>query len=73
MVRAWISGDRFLSPEMVCELVPGMTKAILSDLREKGRGAPFCKPSLRTVIYLESDVVAWVLSSRRETRDSSTS
>jgi len=50
-----------------------MTKAILSDLREKGRGAPFCKPSLRTVIYLESDVVAWVLSSRRETRDSSTS
>lgn len=58
---------------MVCEMVPGMTKAILSDLRDSGRGAPFFKPSLRTVVYLESDVVAWVLSSRRATRDSATS
>ncbi|MEV7827342.1 helix-turn-helix transcriptional regulator [Microbacterium enclense] len=73
MVRAWISSDRFLSPEMVCEMVPGMTKDILAKLRESGRGAPWCKPSLRTVIYLESDIVAWVLSSRRETRDSSAS
>lgn len=70
MVQAWITGDRFLSPEMVCEMIPGMTKAILMDLRENRRGAPWHKPSLRTVVYLESDIIAWVMATRHETRDS---
>lgn len=68
MARAWIIGDRFLSPEMVCEIVPGMTVAILEDRRKKKVDPRFFKPSLRTVIYRESDVLAWVLGSEVETR-----
>lgn len=68
MAQAWITGDRFLSPEMVCEIVPGMTVAILEDRRKKKVYPRFFKPSLRTVIYRESDVLAWVLGSEVETR-----
>jgi hypothetical protein len=68
MVQGWISGDRFLSPEMVCELVPGLTKVILEDLRKRRRGPPFHKPTGRTVIYRESAIIEWVLSTRVDTR-----
>lgn len=68
MTQAWISGDRFLSPEMVCEMVPGMTVAILEDRRKRKIDPRFYKPTLRTVIYRESDVLAWVLGSEVETR-----
>lgn len=53
---------------MVCEIVPGMTAAILEDRRKKKVDPRFFKPSLRTVIYRESDVLAWVLGSEVETR-----
>lgn len=68
VARAWITGDRFLSPEMVCEMVPGMTHAILEDRRKRKVDPRFYKPSLRTVVYRESDVLAWVLGSAVETR-----
>lgn len=68
MAQAWITGDRFLSPEMVCEIVPGMTAAILEDRRKKKVDPRFFKPTLRTVIYRESDILAWVLGSEVKTR-----
>lgn len=68
MAQAWITGDRFLSPEMVCEIVPGMTGAILDDRRKKKVDPRFFKPSLRTVIYRQSDVLARVLGSEGKTR-----
>ena len=52
--------DRYISPEQVCELIPGMTKAALANLRYSGGGPIFKKPTPRTVIYRESDVLAWV-------------
>lgn len=57
-----------LSPEQVCERVPGMTKDILADLRESRRGPAYYKPSLRTVIYLESEINAWIAETRVATR-----
>lgn len=68
VAQAWITGDRLLSPEMVCEMVPGMTLAILEDRRKRKIDPRFHKPSLRTVVYRESDVLAWVLGSVVETR-----
>lgn len=58
----------WLSPAQVCERVPGMTPAILADLREDRRGPAYYKPSLRTVIYLESEIDAWVAATRVQTR-----
>lgn len=68
MVDAWTPGDRFLSPEMVCELVPGLTVVILEDLRKRKVDPPFHKPTLRTVVYRESQIIEWVLASRVATR-----
>jgi len=68
MISRETPGDRFLSPEMVCELVPGLTTVILEDRRKRMVGPPFFKPTLRTVIYRESQVIEWVLSTRVDTR-----
>lgn len=59
---------KWLSPDQVCQRVPGMTVAILEDLRKKRQGPAFYKPSLRTVIYRESEIDAWVAESRVQTR-----
>lgn len=54
-----------LSPEQVCEMVPGMTKGNLAQLRFKGIGPKYLKPSPRTVVYRESDIIEWLESSER--------
>lgn len=36
--RPTLETPRYLSPEQVCELVPGMTVANLKDLRASGKG-----------------------------------
>jgi hypothetical protein len=61
--------DRYLSPEQVCDLIPGMTKVSLQELRKKGRGPAYRKPTPRLVVYREDDVLAWVEQSRVDTRD----
>lgn len=66
-----VPGD-FLSPEQVCELVPGLTVANLKDLRTSGRGPAFFKPTGergKVTIYARADVVDWVKRSRTSTKD----
>lgn len=58
----------WLSPVQVCERVPGMTVGRLQNMRKEGRGPSFFKPTLKTVIYAQSDVDAWVRSTRVPTR-----
>lgn len=55
----------YLSPEQVCERLPGLTKANLATLRYEGKGPKFLKPTPRTVLYRESDITAWVESTER--------
>ncbi|PJJ62172.1 helix-turn-helix transcriptional regulator [Compostimonas suwonensis] len=55
----------YLTPDQVCDLVPGMTKSNLSQLRFKGRGPKFLKPTARTVVYRERDVIEWLEASER--------
>jgi predicted DNA-binding transcriptional regulator AlpA len=58
----------YLSPEQVCELVPGLTKKRLANLRSLGQGPRYSKPTPQTVVYVESDVHAWVAASMQQTR-----
>lgn len=55
----------YLSPEQVCEIVPGMTKGSLAQLRFKGSGPRYRKPTPKTVLYVEAEVLAWVENSAR--------
>jgi hypothetical protein len=59
----------YLSPEQVCELVPGMTLRRLAEHRAARTGPVYSKPSQKTVVYIEADIHAWVLSTRQATRD----
>lgn len=61
--------SKYLSPEQVCHLIPGMTKGHLAQLRYKGQGPAFRKPTPKTVLYMESEVLAWVESSSRNLTD----
>lgn len=54
-----------LSPEQVCQMVPGMTKGNLAQMRFKGIGPKFLKPTPRTVVYRERDVLEWIEGSER--------
>jgi hypothetical protein len=57
--------DKYLSPEQVCEILPGMTKGSLAQLRFTGKGPRYRKPTPKTIVYLESEVLAWVEGSAR--------
>lgn len=57
----------WLSPEEVASRIPGMTLDKLEDLRKRRQGPPYYKPTLRTVVYLEAEVDAWVAASRVQT------
>lgn len=61
--------DRYLSPAMVCELVPGMTLDILAARRHGRLDPPFYKPSGNTGLYRESEIHAWIHASRVDTRE----
>ncbi|MDT3331384.1 hypothetical protein Q9S78_11965 [Microbacterium sp. KSW-18] len=54
----------WLSPEDVVSRVPGMTLDKLEDLRKRRAPPTYYKPTLRTVVYLVTEVDAWVAASR---------
>ena len=56
---------KFLSPQQVSELIPGLSVAALAQLRSTGTGPSFRKPTPRTVLYAEADVIAWIEASAR--------
>lgn len=54
----------YMTPEQVCDIIPGMTKGKLAQLRLiTGKGPRYYKPTDRTVIYKRSEVLAWVENS----------
>ena len=68
------SDDPYLSPEQVCDLVPGLTVVNLKDLRASGKGPAYRKPTGtrgHVTVYRRSDVIAWVERSIVTTRDQS--
>lgn len=57
--------EKYLSPKEVAGLIPGMTVTNLGQLRFTGKGPKFLKPTPRTVVYRERDVIEWLESSER--------
>lgn len=57
--------EKYLSPKEAAELIPGMTTSNLAQLRFSGRGPKFLKPTPRTVVYRERDIIEWLEASER--------
>jgi predicted DNA-binding transcriptional regulator AlpA len=57
--------EKYLSPDQVVELIPGMTRANLAALRFTGKGPRYRKPSAKLVIYVESEVRDWIEGTAR--------
>lgn len=58
-----------LTPDQVCELIPGLTTSKLAQLRFTGHGPRFMKPTTRTVVYDRGEVEAWLRSTLHERTD----
>lgn len=58
--------SEYIGPEVVAERIPGMTTANLAQLRFKGQGPKFMKPSQRVVVYDWADVIEWLESTKRD-------
>jgi hypothetical protein len=57
----------YMSPDDVVAMLPGITRNHLAQLRYRGDGPPFRKPTQRTVLYERDEVVAWVEATTRLT------
>lgn len=57
--------EKYLTPNQVAEIIPGMTVSNLAQLRYTGKGPKFLKPTPRTVVYRERDVIEWLEASER--------
>ena len=54
----------YISPEQVCELLPGVTKGQLAQWRYLGTGPRYRKLG-KKILYVESECIEWVESSAR--------
>ena len=54
--------EEYIHAEEVKEIT-GLTVAALSQLRYRGIGPRFYKPTPRTVLYKRSEVIAWIEAS----------
>ncbi len=57
--------NEYLSPEQVCDLLPGMTKSALAQLRFTGKGPAYRAPTPKRILYKRQDVIDWIESSSR--------
>ena len=57
--------SKYLSPDQVCEMLPGITKANLAQLRFTGKGPRYRMPTAKTVVYSEAEVIEWIEASAR--------
>lgn len=57
--------ETYLTAEQVCQLVPNLSKSNLAQRRYKGLPPKFLAPTPRTILYRESDIIAWLESSER--------
>lgn len=58
----------WLSPEEVAERAPGVTPQNLAEMRKKRIGPPYYKPTPRTVLYLDTEIDAWIEAGRVQPR-----
>lgn len=56
---------QYLSPKEVADRIPGMTVGNLAQLRFRGDGPRYMKPSAKVVVYDWRDCIAWLESTKR--------
>lgn len=56
---------RYLTPKQVHERWPFLTVSNLGQMRFKGTGPRFLKPTPKTVVYREQDVIDFLEASER--------
>lgn len=57
--------EKYMSAESICEVVEVLSPDLLAQLRFRGTGPKFLKPSPRKVLYRWSDVEAWLNSTEQ--------
>ena len=57
--------EKYLTPDQVVDLLPGLSKGQLAQLRFTGNGPRYRKPTPKTVIYVESEVIEWIEATAR--------
>lgn len=57
--------EKYLSAAEVCDVIPGMTEALLAQMRFRGDGPPFIAASPKKRVYAESSLHAWLASRER--------
>lgn len=60
-----LAARSYLSPEEAVAAIPGMTLTKLAQLRFTGDGPRYFKPTAKTVLYAEADLVEWIESTAR--------
>jgi hypothetical protein len=60
----------YLTPDQVILMLPGLSRGQLAQMRFRGDGPAYRKPTPKTVLYVESEVVAWVEATKRQPRTS---
>lgn len=57
----------YLTPDQVIQMLPGISRGQLAQMRFNGTGPAYRKPTPKTVLYVESEVIEWVESTARRT------
>jgi hypothetical protein len=55
----------YLSPDQVVQLLPGISRGRLAQLRFHGSGPAYRQPTPKTILYVEEEVIEWVEASKR--------
>ena len=55
----------YITPDQVIQMLPGISRGQLAQLRFKGSGPAYRKPTAKTVLYVEEEVIEWVEQSKR--------
>lgn len=58
--------EELLDAAGVCSQIPGMTPALLAQMRYRGDGPMFLKPTARKVVYRKSDIERWLTSREQQ-------
>jgi hypothetical protein len=54
--------SELLTPEQVCDLIPGLTRGKLANMRYTGEGPSYFKPTPKTVVYRRVEIFRWLES-----------
>ena len=64
-----IDTHQYLSPDAVCEMVPGLTTTNLAQRRYLGYAPRFLKTTPKLALHRESDMIAWIEDSEKTRTD----